>query len=104
MNKKQLICLWCGILAIVVGGFVTIANVQHRKYSYFERPELPERPTRPERPRRPERPKRPERPAIVGNVHCEYGYFALWVFITALVTAGLIYTFKNKTSPESEPR
>ncbi len=64
MNRKQIISMWCGIVAIVFFGFVTIAD--------------------------------PYRP--------EYGRLAVCVFITALITGGLIYTFKDRKRPEVETR
>ena len=64
MNRKQLISMWLGIVAIVFFGFVT----------------------------------------IVDSYRSEYGRLAVCVFVTALVTGGLIYTFKDRKRPEVETR
>lgn len=64
MNRKQLVCMWLGIAAVVLCGFVTVID--------------------------------PYRP--------DYVYFGVRVFLVALVTGGLIVTFKDKKKPESEER
>ena len=58
MNKKQLICMWCGIGVIVGFGYLT-QRVEHFAY---------------------------------------WGYkgFFFRVFLVALITGGLIVTFKDK--------
>lgn len=61
MNKNQLIAMWCGIVAIVLFGFV-----------------------------------------MMDSYRPEYGRFAVCVLITALITGGLILTFRDKKRPEGE--
>ncbi len=64
MNKKQIISMWCGIVAILFFGFVT----------------------------------------IVDSYRPDYGRLAVCVFVTALVTAGLIYTFRDKKKTADETK
>jgi len=35
MNKKQLICMWCGIVAVMLCAFVTIVSAYYPDYAYF---------------------------------------------------------------------
>ncbi len=64
MNKKQVVCMWCGIVVIVFVAFVK--EVVHYTFNLAA--------------------------------------FCVWVFLIALVTAGLIITFKDKKGKEGEAR
>ena len=74
MNWKQIVCMWLGIGLIVLIGF----------FSYMTFP------------------KAFNDVSIIGPVVVECYRFGLWVFIVALVTGGLIYTFRDRKRPETE--
>ena len=67
MNKKQLVSMWVGIVAIVWAGS------QEAEVFY------------------------------VGGHDVDWGNFLLWAILIALVTGGLIYTFKDK-KPKDEQK
>jgi len=69
MNKKQLICMWCGVGLIVLVGFESFMYLSERGFG---------------------------RPGGISALAAECCRFGLWVFIVALVTGGLIYTLKDK--------
>ena len=64
MNRKQIICMWCGIVTVVFCAFVTIVHAYHPDYIYF----------------------------------------GVCVFLIALVTGGMIYTFKDRQGVEGETK
>jgi len=66
MNKKQLNCMWGGISAIVLGFLIVFFNAMD-DMNWFNR---------------------------YGTQAMEL--FILWIFVVVLVTAGLIYTHKEK--------
>jgi hypothetical protein len=72
MNWKQIVCMWLGIGLIVLIAFASYMNF----HVYSE--------------------------IGIGPVVAECYRFGLWVFIVALVTGGLIYTFRDRKRPETE--
>lgn len=80
MNKKQLICMWCGIAAIVLVGYGNLGKLTCW-YHY-----------------------------LIGDGYggaVTYGsllHFFLPVFLISLVTGGLIYTFRDKKNHRRDLR
>ena len=71
MNTKQIICMWCGIGAIILGILILLDA------SYIDRP------------------------GVCGDefrvIPDQIFLFVLWVFGVTLLTGGLIFTFIDKS-------